>query len=285
MKNDKKCGYVAIIGITNSGKSTLLNAIVNQKISIVSKKIQTTNKNIITLKEIDNTQMLFIDTPGIHFNSRLQFKMKNINIKQTLESADVSIIIIDINEKRMELLELIVSKVDPNENKVIYVINKMDTIKDKNDFINKIEFLKEKLNINCNMVIISALRRKNIQLLEEKIINLLPLSPFLFSKEDYIIDYFSNDFLYQLLREKVFHFLNKELPYSINFQIIKNEYDINKKIQIIYGNILCLKSSQKPIIIGKNGEKIQKISKSFREELEILSNRKVFAKLFVKVQK
>lgn len=273
-----KAGYIAVIGKTNVGKSTLINNLIGQKINIVSPKQQTTRNNILGILTEKETQFVFIDTPGIHKSKNTLDKFMSKNIKSASEGADVILYLIDgskrFDNEELEYLKTLTEKEIP----IIIAINKLD-IANKEKLMSEMTKLNELKN--CEIVPISAEKNKNIEELKKIIIKNLPEVESLIFPEDEITDKSVAFLCSEIVREKVLRFTNQEIPHGVMCQIASfKEIDKLAEIEI---DIICEKSSHKGIIVGKNGESLKRIGTSSRIDMEKLLGKKVMLKLFVKV--
>ena len=274
-----KCGIVSIIGLPNAGKSTLLNNILNEKVSIISHKVQTTRTAIRGIRNNGVNQMIFIDTPG--FLKPRTFLDKNMtrSILHSIEDSDINIFLCDITKKKEFINNKLFKELILPNKKNFLVINKIDLL-EKSSLLASTTEINDSYNFHQTFMI-SALRNKGIEKLVSSIENEIPEKDWLYEKSiktDQKIDFI----LSEITREKIFQLLNEELPYSIN--ISSNVVDKQNFLKI-YQNILVNKKSQKPIIIGKNGEKIKEIGIRARKDMEKKLNKKIYLDILVSVQK
>lgn len=276
-----KSGFVTIIGRPNVGKSTLLNLLMGEKLSIVSCKPQTTRNNIQTILTEKDFQMVFIDTPGIHKpQHRLGEYMVKI-AKDSIKEVDLVLFLItpdaEVGKGDMYILEQLKECDVP----VFLVVNKID----ENPPEKVAETLKNYSQVyNFNEIIpISALNGKNVDELKKLMIEKMPEGP-MYYPEDMITDQQERFVIAEIIREKALRLLSEEVPHGIGVEIITMKKD-EKGIYNIEGTILCEKSSHKGIIIGKNGSMLKKISTYARQDMEKFLNSKVYLKLWVKVKK
>ena len=275
------CGLISIVGRPNVGKSTLLNRLIEQKVSITSRKSQTTRNNILGIKTKDNHQMVFIDTPGVHINaSKVMNKVLNQSALGAIEDADLIIFMLQRN-KINTLDELILERLKGVETKKICVINKLDQVKSINSLLPVIEKLRSE-NDFAEIIPVSAKTGKNINELENMICQNLPENNHLYdsdtkflAKESFMIS--------EIIREKIIRFLGEELPHEIYVQLQKLEDKEN--IINIDAQIIVARESQKGIVVGKNGAKLKEIGEKARIDLEKFFNKKVFLKTWVKTKK
>ena len=275
-----KCGYVTIIGKTNVGKSTFLNKFLDKKVSITANKSQTTRSNIYAIKSLKTTQIIFIDTPGIHKKSEKTIN-KVLRKKPAEIIHDVDVIIFMVSGTKFDEIDKESLKlVKESHAKKILVINKIDLVKNKQDLFSFVEntFIKDDFH---SIVPISAKNNDGIDLVQQELEKALPNNEFFYSKE---IDFQSDTFeISEIIREKVIRLLGDELPYetAVVIELLKEKKDKYE----IDANIYVSKQSQKSIVIGKNGDKIKSIGTAARIDLEKKLNKKVFLRLWCKVQK
>ena len=275
-----KCGYVTIIGKTNVGKSTFLNKFLDKKVSITANKSQTTRSNIYAIKSLKTTQIIFIDTPGIHKKSEKTIN-KVLRKKPAEVIHDVDVIIFMVSGTKFDEIDKESLKlVKESHAKKILVINKIDLVKNKQDLFSFVEntFIKDDFH---SIVPISAKNNDGIDLVQQELEKALPNNEFFYSKE---IDFQSDTFeISEIIREKVIRLLGDELPYetAVVIELLKEKKDTFE----IDANIYVSKQSQKSIVIGKNGEKIKSIGSAARVDIEKKLKKKVLLKLWCKVQK
>lgn len=277
---DKKCGFVAMIGSPNAGKSTLLNTIIGDKVSIVTPKVQTTRNLISGIKNIDNTQIIFMDTPGIFKpNGTLENKIVNTAIRG-LKSADKIAMIIDPKCYKSSSNELIIDFLQKHKMKVTLIINKRDLVSEE-ILLQVTDYLYKK-NVFDQVFMVSALKKYNINDIVNYFAQNLPIGPWLYN-DDQISDIPTKFLVAEITREKLYLLLNKELPYSLVVETEKMEEKdgVMSIMQVIYVE----KENQKKIILGQGGQKIKHVGMKARKELEYILDCKVFLKLFVKVRK
>tara|TARA_B100001057_G_scaffold145241_1_gene145165 strand:- start:3568 stop:4464 length:897 start_codon:yes stop_codon:yes gene_type:complete len=275
------CGLVSIVGRPNVGKSTLLNKILEQKISITSRKSQTTRNNILGIKTKDNYQMVFIDTPGVHINaSKVMNKVLNQSALGAIEDADLIIFMLQRN-KINALDELILERLKEVKTKKVCVINKLDQVSSINSLLPVIEKLRTD-NDFAEIIPVSAKTGQNINDLENIICENLPENNHLY---DTNTKYLAKDsfMVSEIIREKIIRYLGEELPHETYVHLQKLEDKEN--IINIYAEIIVAKESQKGIVVGKNGAKLKKIGQKARIDLEKFFDKKVFLKTWVKTKK
>ncbi len=277
-----KSGFVAIVGAPNAGKSTLLNRMLGEKISITSQKPQTTRNRIIGVVHRPSSQIVFIDTPGVH---RATTKL-NIRIVDTALSAlgdvDVALIIVDVSKSDPDSESFIVKKLEKQKRCVILALNKIDLV-NKSVLLAVIDKWAKAYPFDA-IVPISAKHGDQVEALLDSMERLLPEGPPLFPG-DTLTDMPERFIAAEMIREKVFRLTGQEIPYSTAVTI--DSFSKKKKGALITVNatIHVERASQKGIIIGKGGTKLKKIGESARKDIERMAGAKVFLKLFVRVQK
>ena len=279
-KGNASCGYVAIIGRPNVGKSTLLNHLLKQKISITSRKPQTTRHRILGIVSDKEHQCIYVDTPGLHgqFNKTLN-RVMNETVVSVVKDVDA---IIFVTERLIwnDADQLVLDVLQKSEVPVLLLINKVDLMADKNKLLPHIESLAAKREF-AEIVPISALGGHNIELIEELVKKYLPIQSFLFP-EDQITDRSSRFIAAEIIREKVTRQLGDEIPYEVTVEIEK--FSQEGKTLHIHGLILVDKKGQKRIIVGKEGDRLKQIGTAAREDAERAFDTKVMLNLWVKVK-
>lgn len=275
-KGVHKAGFVNIIGKPNAGKSTLMNALVGEKLSIITPKAQTTRHRIMGIISGDDFQIVYSDTPGIITPKyKLHEKMMQF-VTISLEDADVVIFLTDVHDTADDsLIELLKGILCP----VIVVINKIDTVTPDELFIKQGYW--NTLLPGLPVVGISALEKTNIEQVLEQVKNKLPVHEAYFDKEE-MTDKSERFFASEIVREKIFMNYQQEVPYSC--ETIVNEFKDKGDILVIKAEILVERPTQKSIIIGKKGEAIKKLGIEARTDMEAFFGKKVFLELFVKVE-
>jgi len=274
-----KSGFINIIGNPNVGKSTLMNNLVGEKLSIITSKAQTTRHRILGIVNGDNFQLIFSDTPGIIKPSyELQDSMMDF-VKSALEDADVLLYMVEIGEKSIKDPE-VHNKIQSTKIPTIILLNKID-LSNQEDTENQINIWSNKYP-NTEIYPISALNNFNTEKVINRIIELIPESPAYFPK-DQLTDKPERFFVNEKLREKILLYYNKEIPYSVEVQT--EEFKEEESIIKIRSLILVERESQKGIIIGHKGVALKKIGTKARIDLEKFFGKKVFIELHVKVSK
>jgi GTP-binding protein Era len=277
---EPRCGYVAIIGRPNVGKSTLLNHILGQKLCITSRKPQTTRHTLLGIKTEADLQMIFVDTPGIHTNQeRAINRVMNRSAAGVIADVDVVVFVIDRFEWS-EADEYVAKYLSNNPVPLIVAINKVDMIEDKAALLPHLKFLESKVNA-VELIPLSALRKTNLDELQEKIKVHIPERMHVFP-EDQITDRSERFLASEIVREKIMRQLGAEVPYQVTVEI--EEFRAEKKITHISALILVEREGQKKIIIGTNGERIKKVGEQARADIESLLGCKVMLRTWVKVR-
>lgn len=275
-----RCGYVAIVGRPNVGKSTLLNHILGQKLAITSRKPQTTRHTMLGIKTEGAVQAVYVDTPGMHkANDKALNRYMNKTASAALKDVDVVIFVVD-RTRWTDEDQLVLERVQYVEGPLIVAVNKVDRMDDKADLIPHLQWLQEQLP-KAQVVPISAQQGHNLTSLEAVIGNLLPESEHFFP-EDQITDRSSRFLAAELVREKIMRQLGAELPYQITVEI--EEFKLQGRTLHIHALILVERDGQKKIIIGDKGERIKRLGTEARKDMETLFDAKVMLNLWVKVK-
>lgn len=280
MTENYHCGYVAIVGRPNVGKSTLLNHILGQKISITSRKPQTTRHRLLGIKTTGNIQAIYVDTPGLHQDSEKAInRYMNRAASSAIVDVDVVVFVIE-QDKWTPQDEWIVGQIKAAGCPVILVINKIDRLGRKADLLPFIENVSQQAEF-VDVVPVSALNGVNLAELETCIARLLPEGPAFFP-EDQITDRSQRFLAAELVREKIMRQLGDEVPYAMTVEI--EEFKDSGRSLHISALILVEREGQKRIVIGNKGTRMRQIGQSAREDMETLFDRKVMLKLWVKIR-
>ena len=274
------CGHIALIGRPNVGKSTLLNSLLDQKISITSRKPQTTRNRILGIDTRNNYQFVYVDTPGIHLSEKSAMnKYMNRIASGMINDVDVIVFLVDrliLNEEDENIIKDLLHVSTPK----ILAINKIDLIDDKNRLLPKIEELSKK--INCvDILPISAKNKYNIDNLRDSIKARIPISPHCFDS-DQVTDKSLRFIVSELIREKIVRNHGDELPYKVAVEI--SSYSEKNEIIYIDSIIWVERNSQKKIIVGKSGSNIKRVGIEARRDIESMVEKKIMLKLWVKVK-
>lgn len=273
-----QCGYVALIGKPNTGKSTLMNALVGQKISITAHRPQTTRHQILGIKTTENYQCIFVDTPGIHDNNKKAIhRYMNRAATSMLNDADLICVLLDVSHFNQED-EKILQRVARYE-RVLIVLNKID--QKSREFCLPVMHRISKQVPGFECVPVSALTGENLERLEQLIVARLPVGVAQFP-DDQLTDKSMRFISAEIVREKLFRELKQELPYSITVNI--DHYIEEMDITRISATIWVERRSQKSIVIGKNGNLLKKVGSLARSDIERLIGVKVYLQLWVKVR-
>ena len=277
----KKTGMVSLIGKTNVGKSTLLNQLVEQKVSITSRKPQTTRQRLLGIKTEGSNQIIYVDTPGFHQgHKRALNKFMNKTALSSIEGVDIVLFVVDaLNFSPTD--EHLLNRVPTKDNQVMLVINKIDKVAKKEKLI---PFVEEviKLFPFSEVIPISALKRKNIDILEKEITKRLPVGAHLYP-EDQIAGSSERFLASEIIREKCISRGGDEIPYRLS--VVIDSFKEEDKLITIDGTIYIEKESQKGIVIGEQGKRLKAIGTAARKELEGMLDNKVMLRLWVKVKK
>jgi len=287
---DLKFGRVVLVGRPNTGKSTLLNAIMNQKVAITSPLPQTTRKNTRVIYSSDKGKIIFSDTPGI-FNKVEDYVSKKVNLQAPKEilRADVVVCLVDISRPKGDEENKVIGMVRKSRAKKVLVYNKIDLAVGTHDYLPQYNFLEDEFDATVS---ISALKNKHVKQVINEIFNLLPVKPeneiikdieVLSMTNRPLIGISSDEYISELVREKAYLFLRKELPYSVNVEV--TEIKEKKNIIVIKAKILTTNERYKKMIIGKDGRRIKEIGFNARKELELMSGKKIFLELWVETDK
>ncbi|MBY6189751.1 GTPase Era [Microbulbifer agarilyticus] len=275
-----RCGYVAIVGRPNVGKSTLLNHLLGQKICITSRKPQTTRHNMLGIKTEGPNQIIFVDTPGLHAGEEKAIN-RYMNRAAISSTRDVDVVVFVVEPaKWTEGDELVAQKLRGLKCPLIVAVNKVDQLQDKNAVLPQLQALAERFP-EAEIVPISALRTSNLQSLEDVIVERLPEGMHFF-EEDQITDRSSRFLAAEIVREKVMRQLGAEIPYAVTVEV--EEFSQEGKVLHISAAILVERNGQKRILIGTKGERIKQIGQQARVDMERLFDSKVMLNLWVKVK-
>jgi len=275
-----KSGFVTIIGRPNVGKSTLMNSMIGEKISIMSDKPQTTRNKIRTVYTDNEAQIVFLDTPGIHKAKNQLGEFMNVEVDTALEGMDVVIMITDEFNKIGPGDEYIIEKIKNVSAKKILILNKIDKFDKEATY--KMAEVFQKYDVFDDIMPISALNNVGVQSLINLIKKYLKEGPKYF-EDDYITDRPEKFVVAEIIREKALMYLQDEVPHGIAVEVDEMKERKDKELIDIRANIICEKKSHKSIIIGKNGRKLKGIGKAAREDIESLLGLKVNLQLWVKI--
>lgn len=276
----KHCGYVAIVGRPNVGKSTLLNHLLGQKISITSRKPQTTRHQVLGIKTTGNSQIIFVDTPGLHLTAGKAInRYMNRAASAAIRDVDLVIFVVDRTAWTDEDTHVL-AQIKQAGIPALLVINKVDLLADKAELLPHLEKLSGKADFAA-ILPVSALRQHNIESLEAEVLKFLPQSEHFFP-EDQITDRSQRFLAAEIIREKIMRQLGDELPYAIAVEI--EEFALENAILHISAAIFVERKGQKRILIGDKGSRLRSIGSDARRDMESLFDNKVMLRLWVKVK-
>lgn len=280
MASDFRCGYVALIGRPNVGKSTLLNHLIGQKVSITARKPQTTRHRVLGIKTTENYQFVYVDTPGIHHGEgRALHRYLNRAARSILPDMHVIVFVIEAL-KWNEEDDLVLESLRDIEAPIIAAINKIDRVTDKSRLLPFIEMVAKK-HAFVDVVPISALKSSQLEQLQKTIADRLPVSE-AYYPDDALTDKSAKFIATEFIREKLVRNLAAELPYATTVEIEK--FDETDKLLRIHAVIWVERENQKAIVIGKSGDMLKRIGQQSRVDLERFFNKKVFLETWVKVK-
>ncbi|WP_334320752.1 GTPase Era [Gilliamella apicola] len=281
-KTTQHCGFVAIVGRPNVGKSTLLNQLLGQKVSITSRKAQTTRHRIVGIDTQDNDQVIYIDTPGLHIEEKRAIN-RLMNRAASSSIGDVELVIFVVEGTHWnDDDEMVVNKLKDCKCPVLLVINKIDNVIDKTQLLPHIQEISQKVNF-LDVVPISAEKGDGVDIIRKIVKKHLPEGEHHFP-EDYITDRSQRFMASEIIREKLMRFLGDELPYSVTVEIEQFKVDERNGMYRINGLILVERDGQKKMVIGNKGEKIKKIGIEARKDMQSFFDNKVHLELWVKVK-
>ncbi|EFY06769.1 GTPase Era [Succinatimonas hippei] len=280
MENSSKFGFVALIGRPNVGKSTLMNHLIGQKVSITSRRPQTTRNRVLGIDTQGEYQAVFVDTPGLHKEEKRAInRLMNRAAESALGDVELILLVVDATLWTDDD-EMVFSKIENTKVPVVLVINKIDKLHDKATLLPLIERLSKRVSFKA-IVPVSALRSTNLDDLKKLVFESLPEGPHCFS-EDSITDRSSRFMAAELIREKLMRQMGDELPYSATVEI--EEFKEEENLLRISAVILVERAGQKKMVIGAGGSRIKRIGTDARIDMEKLFDSKVFLNLFVKVK-
>lgn len=275
-----KSGFITIIGRPNVGKSTLLNALTGEKIAIVSNKPQTTRNKILTILTDDDSQIIFVDTPGVHAPRTKLGEYMNKVVTDSIDGVDAVLFVTEAGSKLMNNEKEIITDLFNKNLPVILIINKADTVKNKDSLLSQIAHASSLGEFKA-IIPISALKKDGVKSVLDEIKRILPQGP-MYYPDDIITVQTEREIAAEIIREKMLRLLDKEVPHGTAVEIeYMKEGDSVTKIGAV---IFCEKASHKGIIIGKGGEMLKKIGSYARADIEKLLDKKVFLELWVKVK-
>lgn len=276
----QRCGFVAIVGRPNVGKSTLLNHILGQKLSITSRKPQTTRHQVLGIKTEGESQVIYVDTPGLHLKEEKALnRYMNRAASSAIKDVDLVLFVVD-RDRWTDDDELVLRNLKNAQCPIVLVINKVDRLEDKGKILPLIESLQARHGFD-DVVPVSALRGHNREELETVISRFLPENEHMYP-EDQITDRSERFLASELVREKIMRQLGEEIPYSMTVEI--EEFKASSRLLEISALILVERDGQKKIIIGEGGSRLRQIGTEARKDMEIAFDNKVMLRLWVKVK-
>ncbi|WP_194437454.1 GTPase Era [Vibrio fluminensis] len=279
---NQHCGFIAIVGRPNVGKSTLLNRILGQKISITSRKPQTTRHRIMGVDTEGDYQAIYVDTPGLHIEEKRAInRLMNRAASSSLSDVNLVFFLVDGTHWTNDD-EMVLNKLRNANFPVVLCVNKVDVVNDRNDVMQHMMEMSKKMDF-VDVVPISAKQGKNIEVLRKHVRDHLPKAVHHFP-EEYVTDRSQRFMASEIVREKLMRFTGEELPYSVTVEIERFDYNPETDGFHINALILVERSGQKKMVIGKGGEKIKTIGREARLDMEELFGRKVYLETWVKVK-
>lgn len=279
-------GFVCILGRPNAGKSTLLNALVGERLAIISPKPQTTRNRILGVVHIpsqgkrDGAQIILIDTPGVHKPDSSLGRRMMVEVREALEGCDLILWIVDVAKRPSPEDEYALKMAKETSTPVFLLLNKVDLLRDKKALLPIIENYRKRHDFT-EVIPLSALKRDGLDLLLEKLVKALPAGPRYFP-EDQFTDQPMRFMAAEIIREQVLLATKEEVPYAAT--VLVEQFEEGPKLTRVAATIYCEREGQKAILVGKGGQMLKKIGTAARHNIERMSGTKVFLELFVKVQ-
>ncbi|MBR3147779.1 MAG: GTPase Era [Alphaproteobacteria bacterium] len=272
-------GFIAIIGPTNAGKSTLMNQIMGRKVSIVSHKVQTTRTRLRAIKMVGNVQLVFVDTPGVFKPSRRLDRAMVSAAMSALDDADAVLLVVDAQKGITQTVRDLIEKIKTHKN-LFVALNKVDSIA-KATLLPMVSELSNLANFN-EIFMISALKNDGVEQMLKSLSTVMPQSPYLFDNKD-AVDVPDMLYLAELTREKIYKYIHQELPYHINVVTEKVETD-DEGVLEIYQKIVVQNAAHKKIVVGRGGEQLKKIGTAARHDIQNQWGVNARLHLFVRVE-
>ncbi len=280
--SEQHCGFIAIVGRPNVGKSTLLNHLLGQKISITSRKPQTTRHRIMGVETEGAYQAIYVDTPGLHIEEKRAInRLMNRAANSSLSDVNLVLFLVDGTHWTADD-EMVLNKLKTANFPTVLLINKVDNVKDRTEVMAHMQMMSEKMDF-VDIIPISAKHGRNTDAIRQRVRQFLPPAVHHFP-EEYVTDRSQRFMASEIIREKLMRFTGEELPYSVTVEIERFDYNPDNDGFHINGLILVERSGQKKMVIGKGGEKIKTIGREARLDMEELFDRKVYLELWVKVK-
>ena len=282
MTDKQHCGFIAIVGRPNVGKSTLLNRLVGQKLSITSRKPQTTRHRIMGVDTRDGYQAVYVDTPGLHIEEKRTInRLMNRAASSSLTDVELVLFLVDGTMWTSDD-EMVLNKLAKSQLPTVLLVNKVDNVKDKHELFPHLQELASKMEF-VDVIPVSAKHGTNIDAVEKIVRQHLPECEYYFP-EEYVTDRSQRFMASEIIREKLMRFTGDELPYAVTVEIERFDYNPETDGFDINGLILVERKGQKKMVIGKGGDKIKVIGREARLDMEDLFERKVYLELWVKVK-
>lgn len=282
-EKDFKAGFVAVIGRPNVGKSTLMNTLLGQKLSITSPKPQTTRHRIHGIHSTENYQIVFVDTPGMHLGGQKSIN-RYMNRAANSAFADVDVVLFVVEAGRWTQEDQAVAQKCQNlDIPVIVLVNKIDKMQQKEVLLPYLQKIAEKIDFD-EVIPVSAYKKSGIDVIEAEVLKHLPNQPAIFP-EDYITDRSSRFLASEIVREKLMRTLGDEVPYGVTVEIEQFKFDEEEGRWVIHALILVERPGQKQIVIGKQGQLIKQVGIQARKDLMKMMDSRVHLELWVKVKK
>lgn len=280
-KQEEHCGFVAIVGKPNVGKSTLLNQLLGQKVSITSRKAQTTRHRIMGIDTRDNYQIIYIDTPGLHVEEKRAInRLMNRSASSSINDVELILFVVEGTHWNDDD-QMVLNKLKLVKTPIVLIINKIDNVKDKTTLLPFIQKIQAQLPL-ADVAPISAEKGEGIDLVAQLVRHYIPKGDFHFP-EEYITDRSQRFMASEIIREKLMRYLGDELPYSVTVEIEQFKVEESGRYKI-HGLILVEREGQKKMVIGAKGEKIKKIGIEARKEMQTFFQNPVHLELWVKVK-
>ncbi len=282
LKSTYRSGFAALIGRPNVGKSTLLNALVGQKVAIMSNRPQTTRHQIRGVLTTPEAQVIFIDTPGIHKPKHTLGTYMVEAAVNTLREVDLILFVVDVADPRPDADAMVVERLQSVQTPIFLIVNKVDLVP-KPQILSRIDALRDQLPFR-QVIPVSAKQGIQLDTLQSLIVQELPEGP-QYYPEGMVTDHPEQFIIAEIVREKVLHLTREEVPHSVMVDIEQMEY--RESSDTIYANVViyCERDSQKGILIGRRGDMLKRVGQLARQELETLFGNKVYLELWVKVKK
>ncbi|HEX3821781.1 MAG TPA: GTPase Era [Candidatus Sulfotelmatobacter sp.] len=281
-----RSGFVCILGRPNAGKSTLLNALVGEKLAIISPKPQTTRTRIQGIVHVPKSkgkggaQIVLVDTPGVHKPDSSLGRMMMVQVREALEGCDLVLVIMDVTRKLDPKDEFALDLLQKTGARAFLILNKVDLIREKSKLLPIIEQYR-KLYDFAEVIPVSALKRRGLSVLLDAVVAALPAGPAYFP-DDQVTDQPARFMAAEIIREQILLNTSEEIPYATT--VVIDEFDEGKKLTRIAATIYCERDGQKGILVGKGGQMLKKIGTAARVQIERMLGTKVFLELYVKAQ-